>query len=111
MERGVLVLRHLLNLSIEFGRGGLIHAARLGESRLADSLKDAQHPGRVNVGRELRRVERHLDVALRREVVHLVRSHAVHHLDQTHRVPQIGVMEMEIRLPLKVRDPLTVVHR
>ncbi len=111
VERGVLVLGHLLHLAVEFGCGGLVHPARLCESGLADRLKDPQHPGRVNISRELRGVERHLNMALRRKIVHLVRTDLVHNLDQAHRVPQIGVVKMEIRLSLKVRDPLTVVHR
>ena len=40
-----------------------------------------------------------------------IRTHLVHHLDDTHRDPQIRIMQVEPGPPLQVRYPLPVVHR
>ena len=97
MERSHLVLRHLLDLAVELAGRGLIDAAGLGESAQTHRLEDAQHTGRVDVGGELGRVERHLHVTLRSEVVDLVRLHLRDDLEDRARIAEIAVVKMEVR--------------
>ena len=111
MERRVLVLRNLLHLTVKLRRGRLVDPAGPRQPALTHSLQDPQNACRVHVRRELRRVEAHLHMALRRKVVYLVRTHLPDHLDDAHRVPKIRIMQMEMRPALQVRYPLPVVHR
>ena len=50
-------------------------------------------------------------MALCGKVVYFVRLYLFHHLQDTHRVAEVGIVEVEIRMPLQVGDTLTVVHR
>ena len=109
MEWSILVLRNLLHLAIELGSGSLIHTAGICQSALADGLKDAEHTCGVYIGSKLRRVEAYLYVALSSQVVNLGRFHLVHHLDDTHRVAEIGIVKMEVGLAFQVGDTLTIV--
>ena len=109
MEWSILVLRNLLHLAIELGSGSLIHAAGLLQTALADGLKDAEHTCGVYISSKLRRVEAYLYVALSSQVVNLSRFHLVHHLDDTHRVAEIGIVKMEVGLAFQVGDTLTIV--
>lgn len=111
VEGGVLVLRYLLHLPVELRGRRLVDAAAAREAAQAHSLEDAQDTRRVHVCRELGGVERHLYVALSREVVDLVGPYFAYHLQDAHRVAEVGIVEVEVREPLKVRDALAVVHR
>ena len=111
MERRVLVLRDLLNLAVKLRSRGLVDPAGPRQPALTDRLQNPQNPCRIHISRELRRIEAHLHMALRREVVYFVRAHLVHHLDDAHRVPQVRIVQMEMRPPLQVCYPLPVVHR
>ena len=111
MERSLLVLRDLLHLTVKLRSRSLIYTAAVGQSTLAHSLEHTQHTRCVNVGRELRRVEAHLHMALSRKVVYLGWLHLVHHLNHTHRVAQVGIVKMEMRTSLQMSDALTEIHR
>ena len=111
VEGRVLVLRHFLHLAVQLRGRCLVDPARTREPALADGLQDAQDAGGIDIRRILRRVEAHLDVALRGEVVDLVRPHLADDLDEAHRVAHIGIMQVEMRLALEVRDALAEVHR
>ena len=106
MERRILVLRHLLHLSVQFGGRCLVDPARPGQSALADGLQDPEDTGRVDVRRIFRRVETHLHMALRREIVDLVRTYLCDDLDQAHRVTHVRIMQVEVRPSLQMRDTL-----
>ena len=111
VEGGVLVLRNLLHLPVELRGRRLVDAAAAREAAQAHRLEDAQDTRRVNVRSELGGVERYLYVALRREVVDLIRSYFAYHLQDAHRVAEVGVVEVEAGTALKVSDALAVVHR
>lgn len=111
VERGLLVLRDLLHLAVELRGRGLVDAAALGQTAQAHGLKDTQHARCIDIGGELRRVERHLHVALGREVVDFVGTHLADHLDDAHRVAEIGVVQVEIRFSLQMGDTFAVVGR
>ena len=50
-------------------------------------------------------------MALRREVVDLVRTDLADDLDKAHGVAHVGIMQMEMGLAFQVRDALAEVHR
>ena len=111
MERRILVLGHFLHLAVQLRGGCLVDPAGSGQPALADGLQDAQDAGRIDIRRIFRRVEAHLHVALRREVVDLVRADLTDNLDEAHGVAHVGIMQMEMGLAFQVRDALAEVHR
>lgn len=111
MEGCLLVLGHLLDLAVELGGRSLIDAACVAQTAEAHSLEDAENTGSVDIGRELGRVERYLHVALCREVVDFVGTHLRHNLHDRHRVAQVGVVEVEMRLAFEVGDALAEIDR
>lgn len=111
VERGLLVLRHLLDLAVELRGRSLIDAAGLGQTAQAHGLKDTQNARGIDIGGELRRVERHLHMALCREVIDLVGTHLADHLDDAHRVAEIGVVKVEMGFAFEMGDALAVVGR
>ena len=110
MERSVLVLRNLLHLAVKLRSRSLIHTASLGQSTLADCLKDAKHTGGIHISSKLRRVEAHLHMTLSSKVIHLSRLHLVHHLDDTHRVAEIGIVKVEVGATFQMSDALTIIN-
>ena len=104
MEGGVLVLRAFLHLAVEFGGRGLIDAAGLFEAAEAHGLEDAQNAHGVHVGSVFGSVEAYLHMALRGEVVQLVRLHHAHHAHEAHGVRKVAIVEMEARVAFKVVD-------
>ena len=111
VERCFLVLRHLLHLAVKLAGRGLVDAARGGQSALAHGLKDAQHAGGIDIGGELGRVERHLHVALRRKVIYFVGAHLANYLNKAHRVAQVGVVQVEVRVSFKMGDAFAEIDR
>lgn len=111
VERGLLVLRDLLHLAVELRGRSLVDAAGLGQPAQANGLQDTQHARCIDVGGELRRIERNLHVALGRKVIDLVGTHRADHLDDAHRVAEIGVVQVEIRFSLQMGDTFAVVGR
>ena len=111
MERRLLVLRDLLDLAVELRGRGLIDAAGLRQTAQAHGFEDAQHARGIDIGGELRGVERHLHVALGCKVVDLVGAHLADDLNDAHRVAEIGIMEVEPGSAFEMGDPLAVVGR
>ena len=68
------------------------------EAEDADRLQQAQRAERVGVGGVFRRLEADLHVALRRQIVDLVRLHLLHDADQVGRIRQVAVVQEEARL-------------
>lgn len=50
-------------------------------------------------------------MALCRQIIDFVRTYLAHDLHDAHRVAQVGVVQVEVRASLKMRDALAVVHR
>ena len=111
VERGLFVLRDLLNLAVQLGRRSLVDAAGVRQAAQAHGLQHAQHAGGVDVGRELRHIEADLHMALGGQVVDLVRPHAANDREQAHRIAHIAIVQVEIRVALQVGDPLAVIDR
>jgi len=111
VEWGVLVLWNLLDLTVELGSGGLVHAAGLGQTAKSDGFEDAENAGSVDVASELGGVETYLDVALSGKVVDLSRANLAHDLHDAHGVAKISVVEMEIGASLDMCDSLAEVDR
>ena len=86
MERGLLILRHTLNLSVKFRCGSLIYPAGLSETTLTNSLKDAQHTRSIYLCGILRTVEAHLHMALRGEIIDFIGTHLPYHLHYRHGI-------------------------
>ena len=59
----------------------------------ADGLEQAQRAERVGIGGVFRRLERHLHVALRGEIVDLVGLRLLHDADQVGRIGHVAVMQ------------------
>ena len=81
------------------------------EAHLADRLEEPRRSDGGHLGRVLRDVEGDLHVALRAEVVDLVRLHRPEDVVQRRRVVQIPVVEDEpaprgVRVLVDVVDPL-----
>ena len=110
MKRSVLVLRYFLHLAVKFRSGSLINTARFSQIALSYCFQDTQYAGRIDICGEFRGIERYLYMALCGKVVYFVRLYLFHHLQDTHRVAEIGIVEVEIRMPLQVGDTLTVVE-
>ena len=100
IERRRLALRRLLDLAVQLRGRGLVEAGRLLEAQDADRLEQAQRAERVGIGGVFRRLEAHLDVALRREVVDLVRLDLLDEADQVGGVGQVAVVQEEARVRL-----------
>ena len=81
MERGRLGLRNRLDLTEKLGRGCLVYAAGLIETRGVYGLEDTKHAERVDVTGVLSGLEGNLYMGLRCEVVDLVRLHLKHDTD------------------------------
>ena len=111
VEWCILVLRNLLYLAIKLGCGSLIHTAGLLQTALTDSLQDTEHTCSIYIGCKLRRVKTYLNVALSGEVINFGWFHLVHHLNDAHRVAQVGIMKVEIRFTFQMSDTLAVVSR
>ena len=91
----VSLLRHFLHLAVQLGGGGLVEARLLLQPQDADRFEQPQRAERIGVGGVFRRLERHRDMALRREVVDLVRLHLLDDADQVGRIGQVAVVQDE----------------
>jgi hypothetical protein len=90
-----LLLRRLLDLSKELRSRRLVEAARLFKAADADCIEQAECPQGVDVRSVLGELERDLHVALRPQVVHLVRLDAGHQLAEVSRVSEVAILEKE----------------
>src|SRR5665213_56978 len=100
IERGSLPLRDFLDLAEHFRGGGLIKAGRVAQPQNADCLEHTQRPEGIGICRVFGCFERHADVALRREVVDLVRLDLLDNADQVAGVGQITVVEVQAHTAL-----------
>ena len=91
-----LALRDRLHFAIELGRRGLIETRLRAEIENADRLEKAKRAERVGIGGIFRRLEAHLDMALRGEIVDFVGLHFLDDADQIRRIRQIAVMQEKI---------------
>ena len=110
VERSILVLWHFLHLSVQFRCRSLIYSAAFSQSAQTHSLQHTEHTCCIHIGSKLRRVERHLHMALCSQVIHLGRAHLAHHLHNAHRVPQVRIVQMEVRFSFQMRYSLPVIH-
>src|SRR5262245_53142508 len=101
IERRGLALGDLLYLAEQLGGRSLIEAGLALQAEDTDGLEQAQGPECVGVGGVFRRLERDLDMRLRREIVDLVRLRLLNDADDIGRVGDVAVVHME-------RDPLLV---
>ncbi len=116
VERRGLALRHLLHQTEHLAGGGLVEAHAVLQPQDAHGLQQAQRSQGVAVGRVLRRLEAHLHVALRRQVVDLVRLRLLHDADEIGGVREVAVVheEADTRLVwvlVQVIDAVGVEHR
>ncbi len=107
VERRVLVLRHFLHLAIKLGCGGLIDAAVIAETQLAHSLQDAQYTHGIHIGRVFGRVEAHLHMALGSEVIDFGWTDHPDNTQHTHRVAEVGIVQVEVRLTFQMSNART----
>ena len=50
-------------------------------------------------------------MALGRQIVYLVGAHLANHLQQAHRIAQVGVMQMKMRLAFQMGNPFPEIDR
>ena len=93
VKRRALALRHFLHLTVEFAGRGLVKP-RL-QPGFADGIDEAQSADAIHLGGVFRDFERNLDMALRAEVVDLVRFDPVQQTVQIARIGQIAVVQKE----------------
>ena len=90
-----LALGNLLDLAIQLRGGSLIDPAGLGKAADAHRFQHAQHAQRVHVAGVFGRVEGHLHVALRGEVVDFVGPDLAHQTDEPGGIGQVAVVQMD----------------
>ena len=88
----------------ELTRARLVEARGAGEPGRAHGVEQAQRPEEVNVGRVLAQLEGDLDVALRAQVVDLVRPHGRDDLVARARVAEVAEDEPQARRGLVAVD-------
>ena len=110
MERGVFILRYFLDFPVKFRGRGLINATCIGKTALTHGFQNAQYARGVDIGCKLRSIERHLNMALGCKVIDFIRTDLANDLQQTHRVAEVCIMEMEMRLTLQVGNPLPKIY-
>ena len=87
IERRGLALWDFLYLAVQFRGRGLIKPNLLFHLQYADGFQQPQHPDGVGVGRVFRGLETDLNMALRRQIVYLVRLKL---LNQANQIGGIG---------------------
>ena len=107
VERRALVLRGRRRAEHLRGRGLVVAAVDPGR---ADRLEQPQRAGAVGRGGVLRHLEGDLDVALRAEVVDLVRLDLVDQVDQADAVGEVAVVQVQVGA-VDVVDPAAVDRR
>ena len=108
VEGGGLVLRRRRRAEHLRGRG-LVEAGV--DARSPDRLEQPERADRVGRGGVLRHLEGHLHVALRPEVVDLVRPDGVDQVDQAHPVGEVAVVQVQPLVGVEVVDPVPVQGR
>src|SRR5215831_10258833 len=90
-ERRLLSLRHVLSPAEHFAAGCLKKTGT--QSGFTDCFQDSDRAEAGNIGRVFRNVEAHAHVALRTEMINLIRLRRVKKFHQTHRVAEISVVQ------------------
>jgi hypothetical protein len=116
VERCGLALRRLARPAVQLRGRGLVEAHAPFHAEDAQRLEQAQGAERVGVRGVLGGLEAHLDMALRRQVVDLVRLRLLHQADQVGGVGQVAVVQEKARgvlvgVHIKVIDPAGVERR
>ena len=109
MERRRLALRRLDDFAEHLRARRLIEPRALDEAADPDGLEQPQRAERVGVRRVLGGLERHGDMALRREVVDLLRSDFLHDANEVRRIGQVAVVQDHapvgfVRIAIEVID-------
>ena len=113
IERSSLGLGRFARKPEELRGGSLVEPRFVLESQDPDRLEKPQRPECVRVRGVFRLLERHHHVALRGEIVDLVRLHLLGDVDETARVGHVAVMQDEaairdVRVLIEMVDPLGV---
>ena len=96
MKGRPLRLRRLPRFAEHLAGGCLVKPGP--NARLPYRLQQAHRPGRPNVHRVLRAVEAHPHMALRRQVVNLLRLHLADQPRQRAGIPQVAIVQMQSAL-------------
>ena len=91
-------VRNLLHLAVQFGGRSLIHLAAFRQPAHANRFQHAQNTQGIHVARIFRRVERHLHMTLRRQIVDFVGLDFAHQPNQAGRIRQVAVMQVNCLL-------------
>ena len=108
---GILVLRNLFYLAVEFAGACLVNAAGLFQVVGTHSLQDTEHASGIHISGKFRRIEGNLHMALRGEVINFGRLDLAHHLHEAHGIAQVAKVQVEVRLTLEVCNAFAEVHR
>src|SRR5258708_14563010 len=113
--RGFL-LRDFLDLAIEFRSRGLIEPRLGAHTQDANGFENPQGAERVGVRCVFGLLEGHCDMALRGEVIDLVRLRFLYYMYQGARIRQVSVMQNEIaigymRILIEMVDPVGIEQR
>src|SRR6266480_6911380 len=92
-ERRLLVLRRLLDLTEHFAARSLKKTGT--QAGFADCFQNADRAHARDVGSVLRNIEAHANVALRAQMIDLVRLQFVKKLHKIHRVAEVSVMQKQ----------------
>ena len=111
MERRIFVLRDFLYLTVQFRSRGLIYFTCRGEPALAYGFQYSQYTGGIYIGSKLRRIETYLYMALRSQIVYFIRTNSADYLNQTHRVTQMCIMQVEMGPSFKMGNTFSIVYR
>jgi hypothetical protein len=95
IEWSRLLLRDLLCLAEQLGRGRLIEAGLLFPAEDTNGLEQAQRSKPVGIGGVFRSFEGDLHMRLGREIVNLVRLRFLHDADDISRVGHVALMQVE----------------
>ena len=111
MERGLLILGHLLHLSIKLRSGSLVDTAFILKAACPDSLQNTQNASSINVSSKLWRVEADLHMALSSQIIYLRWPDSSNNLNQRHGVTKVTIMQVELRITLKMGNTLAIIYR
>ncbi len=116
MERRAFRLRSLLHQTVQLRTGSLIKTRLLFQPEDANRFQKTKRADRIDIGGVFRLLERNGNVALRRQIVNLVRLHSLHDVDEAAGVRQVAMMQDElairsVRILIKMIDPVGIEER
>src|SRR5436853_2979398 len=106
-ERRALGLRNLLRLAIHLAAGSLVKARA--NTGLPNRFQNANRSDASHIGGIFRNIETHAHMALRAEMVNLIRLQIIKQFHQINGISQIAVMEkksdaVNVRVDIKMID-------